>query len=272
MDLRAPPRRRGRFPVLPWLVVPVVLLACEPGPTGPAPSPLLKEGETPPGSFVAHSGLIRACHGPDGAPFYRIGASGLLDRCRSPRHVEVAWPVDGPPGPIGPPGPRGATGFACWDQDRDGTTDPEEDLSGDGNFDALDCQGPPGVFDGTLASPNGEYSLVIDDDGIRLQTPGAILEIEAGRIRLAADGRVAVEGNGLGVQADATVGLTSSGTLSLDAGLVQADALLIHLNGDCQALARVNDAHSGHIVVGGFGLRTPVPGVILTGSPTVRTC
>lgn len=272
MDLRAPPRRRERLLFLPWLAVPVLFLGCEPVPTGPAPSPLLTEAETAPGSFVPHTGLIRACHGPSGAPFYRIGASGLADRCRSPAHVEVAWPVDGPPGPIGPPGPPGATGFACWDQDRDGTADPEEDLSGDGNFDALDCQGPPGVFDGTLASPNGEYSLVIDDDGIRLQTPGAILEIEAGGIRLAADGPVAVDGSILEVQADATVGLTSSGTLSLDAGLVQADAPLIQLNGGCQALARVDDVHSGFIALVGFGTRTPVPGVILTGSPTVLTC
>lgn len=47
----------------------------------------------------------------------------------------------GGPGGQGPPGPQG---IACWDVDGDGTGDPDEDVNGDGDFNALDCQGDQG--------------------------------------------------------------------------------------------------------------------------------
>jgi len=63
---------------------------------------------------------------------------------------------EGPAGPVGPAGPAGAAGGAgapgadaqpglsCWDLDGDGVGSPDEDINGDGNYDALDCRGEPG--------------------------------------------------------------------------------------------------------------------------------
>ncbi len=44
----------------------------------------------------------------------------------------------------GQPGAPGADGINCWDLNGNGQNDPEEDINGDGEFNALDCQGPPG--------------------------------------------------------------------------------------------------------------------------------
>lgn len=56
---------------------------------------------------------------------------------------------NGPPGPPGPPGAAGQTGINCWDTNpQNGQNDPAEDVypppSGDGIFNALDCQGQSG--------------------------------------------------------------------------------------------------------------------------------
>jgi octaheme c-type cytochrome (tetrathionate reductase family) len=47
--------------------------------------------------------------------------------------------ADGADGVDGAPGADGADGLACWDLNGNGVGDPEEDLNGDGVFDALDC-------------------------------------------------------------------------------------------------------------------------------------
>ena len=41
-------------------------------------------------------------------------------------------------------GTGGADGLDCWDLNGNGTGDPNEDINGDGKFDAEDCQGPKG--------------------------------------------------------------------------------------------------------------------------------
>lgn len=45
------------------------------------------------------------------------------------------------PGPQGEPGLQGELGLNCWDLDGNGVGDQTEDINGDGEFDALDCQG-----------------------------------------------------------------------------------------------------------------------------------
>lgn len=45
----------------------------------------------------------------------------------------------------GQPGADGAPGINCWDLNGNGADDPEEDVNGDGVWDALDCQGTPGA-------------------------------------------------------------------------------------------------------------------------------
>ena len=75
----------------------------------------------------------------------------------------------GTPGSTGPQGPAGSQGASgtpvsiglqgdpglhCWDLNGSGTTDPEEDVNGDGLVNVLDCQGPEG--------PAPDLSLLID--------------------------------------------------------------------------------------------------------------
>ena len=69
----------------------------------------------------------------------------------------------GAPGIPGNPGTPGALGLSCWDLNGDGLGTPNEDLNGDGNFNALDCQGTPGLDgqDGQdgLDGQNGQNGL-----------------------------------------------------------------------------------------------------------------
>jgi hypothetical protein len=45
----------------------------------------------------------------------------------------------------GQPGPPGEAGLGCWDLNGNGVADAEEDINGDGVWDALDCQGADGA-------------------------------------------------------------------------------------------------------------------------------
>ena len=63
-------------------------------------------------------------------------------------------------------GRDGEDGLNCWDVNGNGEGDPEEDMNGDGIFDALDCQGPQG--------PAGEIGA-----GGAPGTPGAAGELGA---------------------------------------------------------------------------------------------
>ena len=56
------------------------------------------------------------------------------------------------------PGADGADGLNCWDANGNGVGDAEEDLNGDGEFDALDCQGPAG-FPGAPGGSGGADGL-----------------------------------------------------------------------------------------------------------------
>jgi hypothetical protein len=46
--------------------------------------------------------------------------------------------------PAGPQGPTGPAGLSCWDLNADKICNNGEDKNGDGNCNALDCQGPKG--------------------------------------------------------------------------------------------------------------------------------
>ena len=54
-----------------------------------------------------------------------------------------------------PVGQDGADGLNCWDLDEDAVEDAEEDINGDGRWDAQDCRGPDGV-DGNPPAPDGQ--------------------------------------------------------------------------------------------------------------------
>lgn len=73
------------------------------------------------------------------------------------------------PGPPGPTGEDGEDGLSCWDLNGNGIGDPEEDVNDDGNFDALDCQGPQGeqgvVGPEGPIGPAGPGLKVVDANG-----------------------------------------------------------------------------------------------------------
>lgn len=56
---------------------------------------------------------------------------------------------------------EGPMGLSCWDLDGSGTGEPNEDINGDGNFDALDCQSASGG-NGT----NGLACWDLDGNGV----------------------------------------------------------------------------------------------------------
>ncbi|MFC1935943.1 hypothetical protein ACFLX9_04240, partial [Chloroflexota bacterium] len=73
---------------------------------------------------------ISACLNPAG----QIRIVDSIEECKK-QETPLTWNTEGPEGPAG---------VDCWDLDGDGVRDPEEDVNGDGAFDALDCQGPTG--------------------------------------------------------------------------------------------------------------------------------
>lgn len=74
-----------------------------------------------------------------------VAASGLLDAAWFGASLAVNQAIDEAQGENqATQGEPGAPGINCWDLDGDGVDDPEEDVNGDGVWDALDCQGPPG--------------------------------------------------------------------------------------------------------------------------------
>ncbi|MCG3129333.1 MAG: N-acetylneuraminate epimerase [Phycisphaerae bacterium] len=102
---------------------------------------------------------------------------GVLLSCTPNLDDLVAAAVDealaGRPVPGGEDGAPGAPGRNCWDIDADGEDDPEEDLNGDGLFNALDCagqSGPPGEdgADGEEGAPGspGVACWDLNADGI----------------------------------------------------------------------------------------------------------
>ena len=104
------------------------------------------------------------------------GGTGDGDQAGQPAPGEPgAQGEQGAPGVPGPAGEPGADGLSCWDLNGDGVADPAEDINGDGDFNALDCQGADGL-DGQPGEPGlscwdlngngiGEDAEDINDDG-----------------------------------------------------------------------------------------------------------
>ena len=84
----------------------------------------------------------------------------------------------GTTGDTGPTGATGADGTACWDLNGNGVGDSGEDINGDGNYDALDCQGSDHDWyvEGTTSQPTS-----INDN---IYTEGNV-KIDGGDIKLA---------------------------------------------------------------------------------------
>jgi hypothetical protein len=75
-----------------------------------------------------------------------IFLSSLVDGLWFAASVGVSQAGDAANGGTGQPAPGapGEPGLDCWDLNDNGVEDAEEDVNGDGVWDALDCQGPQG--------------------------------------------------------------------------------------------------------------------------------
>ena len=132
----------------------------------------------------------------------------------------------------GPQGEQGADGLSCWDLNADGIGDhPEEDINSDGNFDTLDCIGPPGQ-NGQDADPAVLADLQSQIDSLQAQI-GALVSgtgkdlsacarIEEGEINGLAGPHLIVEGCNLHVRngnsSDSTDNCAPSGQGNLVVG------------------------------------------------------
>ena len=148
----------------------------------------------------------------------------------------------GPAGPTGPAGPQGLAGLAG----QPGAKGDKGDTGAQGIPGIQGIPGEPGEdgadgadgtpFDGTFTSPNGLYSLTVDNSGIELESPAASVKLTVA---------------GVSVQASGPVSLTGGPVL---------------VNGGCAGVLRATDVA---LVSGGPGspiLLNPV------GAPNFRSC
>lgn len=78
---------------------------------------------------------------------------------RGPRGDTGSRGPRGSEGTSGPTGKDGRAGINCWDKNGNGTNDPEEDVNGDGKYDAADCAGPTYSAGEGLALTKNTFSL-----------------------------------------------------------------------------------------------------------------
>jgi hypothetical protein len=80
--------------------------------------------------------------------------------CSSEQVIHGSDGNAGGQGEPGQDGEDGEDGTSCWDLNENGEPDPEEDINGDGNVDALDCQG---FEDDDTGSPESELTAYFGD-------------------------------------------------------------------------------------------------------------
>ena len=108
-----------------------------PGPRGPVGAPGSSGRDGAPGPVGVPGAPGRnGAPGPVGAP----GAPGSPGPVGSPGRNGAPGPVGAP----GAPGPQGSSGISCWDTNRNGANEANEDRNRDGRFDSFDCQGSSG--------------------------------------------------------------------------------------------------------------------------------
>ena len=119
-----------------------------------------------------------------------LASSNLMSHCTS-LETPVSWNQKGLPGAAGPAGTKGDKG------------DPG-------------AQGPPGVFAGTLTSPNGAYSISVTDTGIVLRAPSASARLVGSDITLDSGGSTTAQaGTSFGLVAGTNLSLASGGNTTL---------------------------------------------------------
>ncbi|HZT45562.1 MAG TPA: hypothetical protein VFA24_05220 [Gaiellaceae bacterium] len=209
-----------------------------------------------------------------------LGSKSLLGHC-SALETQITWNKTGQTGPQGPAGAQGPAGpqgqpgtspavtqLAAGDAHCPSGGAAITDAGGNVAYVCNGSQGAPGKdgqpFSGTFTSPNGEYSLTVADDGIKLSdtngssvtfADGSLTGHLANDLQLKAGQSADVQsGLGMSLKAGTNLDLTSSAHTDLQATTASIDAAtelslaggLVQLgNGGCLPAARVGDFVSG---------------------------
>jgi hypothetical protein len=164
----------------------------------------------------ATTGEIEACFKPSNGTLYLLGGGSGRTECQS-GDIPISWNTAGLNGQDGvsvtsqslapgddPACPNGGSKFtaangvsyACNGSDgqngRDGQ-DGRDGLDGRNGLDGHDGQDGQD-FSGTFTSPNGQYSLVVDNSKARMQGPSGSVQITAGSIQIQTTGLLAASG------------------------------------------------------------------------------
>jgi hypothetical protein len=168
--------------------------------------------------------VITACFKPSNGTLYLVGSGSSRTDCQ-PGDQPLSWNAQGPRGAPGPPGEDGADGVGVTSVALAPGADPNCPLGGSKFTSASGvtyaCNGG---FTGTSTSPNGAFSISLDDTGIELEGP-------TGRIRVNV-GTIAVQSStALELDAGTALNLDSSGTISIDAsGRVSITGSVVDIN------------------------------------------
>jgi len=130
--------------------------------------------------------------------------------------VRISWNQQGPTGDTGPQGSQGALGpqgrtGAQGDTGPSGPQGPQGDVGPEG---PAGQNGADGTFSGTLTSPNGRYTLTVDDTGIFMTDSDTLAHIDL------FDGHVSISGTVINVFGSSNVSVGSSGTTSISGSIV----------------------------------------------------
>jgi hypothetical protein len=214
-------------------------------------------------------GELHGCYrtsGGDQAGQLRLVGDGVA--CRS-NELAVQWNAQGPSGPAGPAGPSGADGVSPHVAQL-AAGDPHCASGGASITDAAGatayvCNGADGdSFAGTFSSPNGLYSLAVQDGGVTITGPGSTVRLDAAGINVSSTSApVSVRGTSLDLRGDASAALRGGATTLVDAGAtlsLRGGAVAVNGGSGCAQAARVGDL---------VPMAPAGTSPIITGSPTV---
>ncbi len=98
-------------------------------------------------SFLGMGVVVGSAYGaPDPYSALVSAINDLTTAIENKETTVVVNSIEGPEGPQGLPGANGVNGLHCWDLDGDGLNGLEEDINGDGYWNAIDCQGSASGF------------------------------------------------------------------------------------------------------------------------------
>ena len=224
--------------------------------------------------FSGDGSTINGCYTENGKLTLRTPKDPTCPKQAEP----IQWNVAGPPGAPGTPGTPGADGA-------DGVSPTVTQLAeGDASCPsggaaitdangstAYVCSGADGTdgadgerFSGTFTS--GAYSLRVTDDGITLSGPGVEkIVLDANGIRVESAAQLVLKGTAdVSVDAAGTVTLRGASLTAQASGLARLTGSVVQVDGgNCRPAARIGDP------VSGSAAGTAVTGVVAGGSPSV---